>query len=150
MSGIIYPILLKIGRGMTVVFLLLWLAGALQSVVGQEAVTLCNTGGPWGWGNRNTFWIVLGCGAFFAFVVQWWQAVSFREEWFWVLLIVGGIGNLFSRIRFGCVTDSIQLVHWFPIFNVSDVLLFIGFFGFMGQWLFARMTVYQKRIETER
>ena len=41
------------------------------------------------------------------------------------LMLGGGIGNLVDRIRFGSVTDFIDLRFW-PIFNIADSSVVVG------------------------
>lgn len=52
------------------------------------------------------------------------------------LMCGGGLGNALDRIRFGSVVDFIHLdfIH-FPIFNLADVFLVIGFVIFFCQIL---------------
>jgi len=64
--------------------------------------------------------------AFFVFVGMWfWRAKGFRSV-FWVLLLIGGIGNLIPRMFWGYVWDYIKL----PVFNLwinlSDILIFVS------------------------
>ncbi len=62
-----------------------------------------------------------------------WLGRTRRGEWRTALplaLIVGGaIGNLIDRLRFGHVTDFIQVYHgdwYFPAFNVADSAISVG------------------------
>ena len=41
------------------------------------------------------------------------------------LILGGAAGNLFDRIRFGCVIDFIDLRVW-PVFNIADSCITIG------------------------
>ncbi len=44
------------------------------------------------------------------------------------LIIAGGVGNLIDRLIYGYVIDYIQVdLFNFPIFNLADILVFIGF-----------------------
>ena len=77
-------------------------------------------------------------------MLAYWLARTPRRDWRNALplaLIIGGaIGNLVDRVRFGHVTDFIQ-VHWrddwfFPAFNVADSAISVGavllvLFGFV-------------------
>ena len=48
------------------------------------------------------------------------------------LILGGAIGNLIDRLRFGAVTDFIDLdtpliwIQWFPVFNIADAALTVG------------------------
>lgn len=73
-----------------------------------------------------------------------WLARTRRGDWRTALplaLIVGGaLGNLVDRVRFGHVTDFIQVYHggwYFPAFNIADSAISVGavflvLFGFAG------------------
>jgi len=77
-------------------------------------------------------------------LLAYWLSRTARRDWANALplaLIIGGaIGNLADRIRFGHVTDFVQ-VHWhddwyFPAFNVADSAISVGavmlvLFGFL-------------------
>lgn len=42
-----------------------------------------------------------------------------------ILILSGGISNLFDRLYFGCVIDFINLKFW-PVFNLADIYITIG------------------------
>jgi len=42
-----------------------------------------------------------------------------------ILIIIGALGNLADRLRYGYVIDYINFRFW-PVFNLSDVLISIG------------------------
>lgn len=55
-----------------------------------------------------------------------------------ILILAGGIGNLFDRIAFGYVRDMLAFLFInFPIFNLADVFVVIGVFlgGFVMLFL---------------
>src|SRR5690242_279480 len=61
----------------------------------------------------------------------WWGMKLFREQRMLqaaglVLVIVAALSNYFDRLRYGYVVDYVYLGQWFPIFNLSDVLIVIG------------------------
>jgi signal peptidase II len=85
--------------------------------------------------------LALGVSAMLAY----WLSRTARGDWRNALplaLIIGGaLGNLLDRLRFGHVTDFIQ-VYWqdwaFPAFNIADSSISIGavllvLFGFLGR-----------------
>lgn len=49
---------------------------------------------------------------------------------YWDMVIAGGLGNLFERFFFGKVTDFISILN-FPIFNIADMLIFLGIVGIL-------------------
>jgi len=63
-----------------------------------------------------------------------WLARTPRADWRSALplaLVIGGAsGNLIDRLRFGHVTDFIQVYYWpghlFPAFNVADSAISVG------------------------
>lgn len=73
-----------------------------------------------------------------------WLVRTRRGDWRTALplaLIVGGaLGNLIDRVRFGHVTDFVQVYHgdwYFPAFNIADSAISVGavfliLFGFAG------------------
>lgn len=52
-----------------------------------------------------------------------------KEHWSLILaislIIGGGVGNLFDRIRLGYVVDMFDF-HFWPVFNVADMAVVIG------------------------
>jgi len=78
-------------------------------------------------------------------MLSFWLSRTERRDWRnavpFALIIGGAIGNLIDRLRFGHVTDFIQVYHqdWaFPSFNIADSAISIGavlliVFGFMGR-----------------
>lgn len=42
-----------------------------------------------------------------------------------VLILAGGLSNLFDRARYSCVKDFIDLKIW-PVFNLADIYITIG------------------------
>ena len=52
------------------------------------------------------------------------------------LQLGGAIGNLTDRLRFGQVTDFVQLGFW-PVFNLADASIVIGVIMLVGLFLFS-------------
>ena len=44
----------------------------------------------------------------------------------WILLFSGAFSNFLDRLFFGCVIDFIELGFW-PLFNLADTFIFLGF-----------------------
>jgi signal peptidase II len=67
-------------------------------------------------------------------VLAAWLARTPRSDWRTALplgLIIGGaLGNLIDRLRFGHVTDFIQVYYWpgkdWPAFNIADSAICVG------------------------
>jgi signal peptidase II len=86
-------------------------------------------------------WLLSGLAVIVSAVLTRWLANTPRRDWRTALplaLVIGGaLGNLIDRLRFGHVTDFIQVYYqqWaFPSFNIADSAISIGavllvFFG---------------------
>ncbi|MCL2016186.1 MAG: signal peptidase II [Defluviitaleaceae bacterium] len=49
-----------------------------------------------------------------------------------MLILAGGIGNFIDRLLFGYVVDMFEFLFIsFPIFNVADILVVVGVFGYV-------------------
>jgi signal peptidase II len=72
------------------------------------------------------FWplmiIVIGYVALQA--VKQWLAKDI-EFFYWGLITIGALGNVFDRILYGAVIDYIK-IFWWPVFNLSDSMIVIG------------------------
>lgn len=111
----------------------LWLHFWLRSwIISLESfAAVCNHDWPFGIGIALPKWFSLigfGIGAFL--IAEWWKKESLAQEWPWILIISGGLGNLLERLFFGCIMDYIALP-FFPVFNIADILLTIGVFGIL-------------------
>src|SRR3954468_22995632 len=78
-------------------------------------------------------WLFTALAIVVSFVLARWLARTPRAEWRTALplaLVIGGaLGNLIDRIRFGHVTDFIEVYHqqWsWPAFNVADSAISVG------------------------
>jgi signal peptidase II len=79
-------------------------------------------------------WGFAGLAVVISTVLIGWLARTPRADWRTALplgLIVGGaLGNLIDRLRFGHVTDFIQVYYWpgkdWPAFNVADSAICVG------------------------
>lgn len=55
------------------------------------------------------------------------RTLSTPESWGFALVLGGAFGNLVDRIRFGAVTDFLDLtVIHYPVFNLADSFILIG------------------------
>lgn len=94
-----------------------------------------NTGAAWGIFSNNTiFLIVISIILLFVFAYMY-RKIDFNKEKLYscslTLIISGLIGNLIDRIVFRSVTDYLDFYIFgydFPIFNLADSLLVVGFF----------------------
>jgi lipoprotein signal peptidase len=44
----------------------------------------------------------------------------------WVLVLSGGSANAWERFQYGCVTDYLKPLSWYPAFNLADALIVVG------------------------
>ena len=67
------------------------------------------------------------------------------EEFCFVLILAGGIGNLIDRVMNGVVVDYLEFLFMdFPIFNFADILICVG----VG--LFIAYTVYTEFLHKDK
>ncbi len=52
-------------------------------------------------------------------------SASWKEHAAFALIVAGALGNVVDRLAHGHVVDFIH-VHWWPVFNVADVLVVAG------------------------
>lgn len=116
---------------LSIAFILLALADQLiKYFVRQTGVFyVCNKGiafslpVPW-WMIYTVFFIFFVLVGLYVF-----DKIRFKElelDKIGLTLIAGGaLGNLIDRLNHGCVTDFIRL-GFFPVFNLADILIFIG------------------------
>ncbi|MFK5243139.1 signal peptidase II, partial [Lactococcus lactis] len=64
-------------------------------------------------------------------VALWFLWKKMAQNWYFIgltLIIAGALGNFIDRIRQGFVVDMFQTEFInFPIFNIADILLSVGF-----------------------
>ena len=94
-----------------------------------------NTGVSWGLLARigkasQSVLIALSCALIIIFMHMWWKEDKKISQLGFTSIIAGALGNLIDRIRLGGVFDFLNL-HWhtlhFPVFNVADMLISVGF-----------------------
>jgi signal peptidase II len=90
-------------------------------------------------------WLFAALAIGVSLMLAFWLSRTHRRDWrnaMPLALIIGGaLGNLVDRLRFGHVTDFIQVYYhdWaFPAFNIADSAISIGavmllLFGFAGR-----------------
>jgi signal peptidase II len=101
-------------------------------IIGLENfTTICNYGWLFGINVTSPKWFsLIGFGIGVLLIAEWWKKESLAQEWPWILIISGGLGNLLERLSFGCIMDYIALP-FFPVFNIADILLTIGVIGIL-------------------
>lgn len=68
--------------------------------------------------------------------------------WMLTLILSGGLGNLVDRVRLGHVVDMFHLQFMeYPVFNIADILVVVGAFGFAAYYLLLDGKLQKKRTE---
>ena len=84
-----------------------------------------NDGAAWSsFSGQQWFFLIL-------VVALWFLWKKMAQNWYFIgltLIIAGALGNFIDRIRQGFVVDMFQTEFInFPIFNIADILLSVGF-----------------------
>ena len=91
---------------------------------------LRNNGAAWSILEGQQWFFVLTTVIVLAVAIWFWLK-NLSKNWYAIgltLIISGALGNFIDRVRQGYVVDMFQLdIINFPIFNVADILLSIGF-----------------------
>lgn len=68
--------------------------------------------------------------------------------WTLTLILSGGLGNLVDRVRLGYVVDMFHLQFMeYPVFNIADILVVVGAFGFAAYYLLLDGKLQKKHTE---
>lgn len=68
--------------------------------------------------------------------------------WTLTLILSGGLGNLVDRVRLGYVVDMFHLQFMeYPVFNIADILVVVGAFGFAAYYLLLDGKLQKKQTE---
>ncbi len=115
-----------------------WLNWTLLFNRGAAFSLLADAGG---W--QRLFLVAISIGVAGVITVMLWRlpAQQKLQSSALVLLLAGALGNLIDRLRFGEVTDFIQVHYagwYFPAFNVADSAITVGVIGLiwveLGNW----------------
>lgn len=70
--------------------------------------------------------------------------------WTLTLILSGGLGNLVDRVRLGYVVDMFHLQFMeYPVFNIADILVVVGAFGFAAYYLLLDGKLQKKQTEED-
>lgn len=94
-------------------------------IVLRDLAHVGNRGGIWGMGGDYWIW-VSGMGLVGVMVYYLKAKLSWIYRFSLVLLIAGGVGNLYDRVYYGAVVDWIHPLSWFAWFNLADVFINLG------------------------
>ena len=81
-------------------------------------------------------------------LVVWFQSTTSRQRWGSMLMISGALSNGIDRLVYQGVFDFIRL-HWgswdFPVFNVADMLITMGFLALLSEHFQWNALRFQKK-----
>ena len=102
-----------------------------------------NTGAAWGGFSGFTIVLIIITLLLLGIFIYLYRRIDFKNKKVFsislVLVISGTIGNLIDRIFFQSVTDFLDFVIFgydFPVFNIADILLVVGFAIFLFDLVF--------------
>lgn len=102
-----------------------------------------NTGAAWGGFSGYTIVLIIVSIAILGFFIYMYKDINFKKKMVFsislVLVISGTIGNLIDRLFFRSVTDFLDFIIFgydFPVFNIADILLVVGFAIFIIDMIF--------------
>ena len=93
-----------------------------------------NTGIAFGLNKQNTANIILCLviiGAIINYIINQKDKLNKTIVISLAMIIAGGISNVIDRIFKGAVFDFIKVGKWFPVFNLADCFIVIGWFVFV-------------------
>ena len=125
-----------------------------------------NTGAAWGGLSNLTILLIILSIGILGFFIYMFRNINFKEKMVFsislVMVISGTIGNLIDRLIFQSVTDFLDFYIFgydYPVFNIADILLVVGFFLFLIDLVFLSdkddektkdvVTIEEKPIEVE-
>ena len=100
-----------------------------KTLVSKYFFVWCNEGSVFGFGGNTGGNLVISLASFsilIYFLYFIFRQEKLRENFPLILILSGGMSNLFDRLIFGCVRDFIQIFKWFPVFNLADIFISIG------------------------
>ena len=76
-------------------------------------------------------WMLFASIGFFILIFMYWLAKAIIKKdiltiFGMSLVLSGALSNLIDRLLYGCVSDYIHIIPYFPWFNVADMAIFFG------------------------
>lgn len=110
-----------------------------------------NTSAAYGIGSNSKFMYVATniviLGVIYKFLTTQNEFVDMKLKVFLSFILAGGISNVVDKIIRGYVTEFIDFGHHFPVFNVADFFVVIGWVAIAA--IFANFTVKEWRDKKE-
>lgn len=102
----------------------------IPKVLGLELLDGGNTGAAFGMLSGKTELLIILTAVVLIVLLYALLFKKFKSpllKWAVVLIVAGGIGNLYDRIVYGSVTDFFKFLFMeFPVFNVADCFISVG------------------------
>jgi len=115
-----------------------------------------NKGAAWGGFSGYTIMLIIVSLVILGFFIYMYRNINFKKKIVFslslVLVISGTIGNLIDRIFFQSVTDFFDFIIFgydFPVFNIADILLVVGFALFIIDMFFISGNEKEKKKNEE-
>lgn len=121
----------KVFRGILLMafFLLFCQVGRYVVVMQSGTAGVCNDFGAFSLALPRWLLVFLAGAIVCALGVQWWrEQEGLPGEWAWLILMAGGMSNLWERVSTGCIEDYLDLP-FLPAFNTADMMLTLGVIG---------------------
>jgi signal peptidase II len=87
---------------------------------------VCNAGSAWGLVSNQALIKLSAIALLLIIVYLGYNARTGLTRFGWVLLFIGGAGNLYERFTRGCIMDYWKPFDWWPAFNIADVIIVCG------------------------
>lgn len=128
-----------IGGGLVADRWLKWLAlsGANHDFGWAQFILLKNEALVFSWPAPN--WVavllmVIAMAGVGAIARRMWQRGNLIAYGAVLLILAGAASNLYDRLAYGYVIDWAYLGRWWPVFNLSDVLITVGLLLLIYRW----------------
>ena len=115
-----------------------------------------NTGAAWGGFSGYTIILIIVSIVILGFFIYMFRNIYFKKRTIFsislVLVIGGTLGNMIDRIAFRSVTDFLDFIilgYDFPVFNIADILLVVGFFLFIIDMVFVSTEEKLKKLNDD-
>ena len=118
--------------GLILIDQLVKLAAIMQDRMSENNKIIENFGGAFGIGGNNTLFFILAnfviLGIIIKFILVQKDRVDKKTLISYTFVLAGGFSNLIDRICRGFVIDYIDISRFFkfPIFNIADIYIFVG------------------------
>lgn len=97
---------------------------------------VCNYGAAFGFRIPFLFIALLTAVLFGYILILWKKGALLKEKKALVYIFFGAVSNIVDRFAYGCVVDYIQVVDFFPYFNIADIMISFG-----GAWYMYHVVV---------